>query len=203
MIFMAESNLTKKALAQALKELTQTQPFEKVGINDICNACHVSRKTFYYHFRDKYALAEWIFDTEIIELLQKCNLDDYSSMVLPICQYLYQNRTFYVSLMHYQGQNAFRAHFQDFLFSAVEKFLLPEYTEIDAVADMGGIDADETQTFYAHFLADAILSAIYRWMSEGAKLPPEKFAALLKSTEVLIQIKAHQQQSEPKEHPGV
>ena len=50
---MPESNLTKKALAQTLKDLIHTQSFEKIGVNDICDACQVSRKTFYYHFRDK------------------------------------------------------------------------------------------------------------------------------------------------------
>ena len=31
---MPESNLTKKALAQTLKDLIHTQSFEKIGVND-------------------------------------------------------------------------------------------------------------------------------------------------------------------------
>lgn len=189
---MPESNLTKKALAQTLKDLIHTQSFEKIGVNDICDACQVSRKTFYYHFRDKYALAEWIFDTEIIALLQKCDLEDRWATIQALCRYFYDNRVFYAGLMQFQGQNSFRYHFQDFLFNAVEKFLLPERSEIDAVAGQGGVTPEAVQAFYARFLADAMLFAVYRWLSEGARRPPEEFVALLQSTEELIHVKVHQ-----------
>lgn len=189
---MPESNLTKKALAQTLKELIRTQPFEKIGINDICDACQVSRKTFYYHFRDKYALAEWVFDTEIIALLQKCDLEDRWTTVHTLCQYFYENRGFYAGLLQFQGQNSFRYHFADFLFSAVEKFLLPERKEIYAAADLGGVTPETAQAFYSRFIADAVLLAMYRWLTGGAKLPPDEFVALLQITEKLIHVKMEQ-----------
>ena len=116
---MSEANLTKRALAHAFKELLQKQPFDKVAVSDICDACGVSRKTFYYHFQDKYALAEWVFDTEIIALLQKADTADRRALIDAICRYLYQNRAFYAHLMQYDGQNAFRRHFQEFLFLVV------------------------------------------------------------------------------------
>ena len=67
---MADSNITKQALAAALKELIAERPFEKISVSDICDRCRMNRKSFYYHFRDKYDLANWIFDTEFIELSQ-------------------------------------------------------------------------------------------------------------------------------------
>ena len=83
---MPEANLTKRALAHAFKELLQKQPFDKVAVSDICDACGVSRKTFYYHFQDKYALAEWVFDTEIIALLQKADTADRWALIDAICR---------------------------------------------------------------------------------------------------------------------
>ena len=65
---MAESIITKKALATSLKDLLETMPFEKVTIADICEGCGMNRKSFYYHFRDKYDLVNWIFDTEFLEI---------------------------------------------------------------------------------------------------------------------------------------
>ena len=64
---MPESNITKRVLASTLKELVTARPFEKVSVSDICDACGVSRKTFYYHFQDKYELLEWIIMTELLE----------------------------------------------------------------------------------------------------------------------------------------
>ena len=40
---MADSNITKRALSAALKELMETQPFSKISVGDICEAFY--RKT--------------------------------------------------------------------------------------------------------------------------------------------------------------
>lgn len=53
---MADSNITKRALSAAFKELLQTEAFEKISVADICDKCHMNRKSFYYHFKDKYDL---------------------------------------------------------------------------------------------------------------------------------------------------
>ena len=44
---MADSNITKKALSNALKELLQEQSFEKITVSDICDKCRMNRKSFY------------------------------------------------------------------------------------------------------------------------------------------------------------
>ena len=65
---MADSNITKRALASALRELMQEVPFDKIQVTHICERCDMNRKSFYYHFMDKYDLVNWIFDTEFITL---------------------------------------------------------------------------------------------------------------------------------------
>lgn len=186
---MSESHLTKKALAQALKELAGNKPFEKIGVKDICDACGVSRKTFYYHFGDKYALMEWIFDTECSELFAKNGADDLWSKVLTLCQYFYDNRVFYNNLLQFEGQNAFRYHFQESLFELMEKYLLPEREAIDMVAERNHEWPENILEFYSRFLADAMMGSVYRWLHDGAKQSPEAFVTLLRSTDELIRIK--------------
>ena len=58
---MADSNVTKRALAEGLKQLMERRPFAKISVGDICESCNMNRKSFYYHFRDKYDLVNWIF----------------------------------------------------------------------------------------------------------------------------------------------
>ena len=53
---MADSSITKNALAMALKQLMKTQGFDKISVSEICKECGMNRKSFYYHFRDKYDL---------------------------------------------------------------------------------------------------------------------------------------------------
>ena len=50
---MSDSNITKRSLASALKELMEEMPFAKITVADICEKCGMNRKSFYYHFRDK------------------------------------------------------------------------------------------------------------------------------------------------------
>ena len=62
---MADSNITKRALASALKELMESTPFSKITVSDICAKCNMNRKSFYYHFKDKFDLVNWIFDVRL------------------------------------------------------------------------------------------------------------------------------------------
>ena len=66
-IRLADSNITKRALSQALKELIKTRPIEKISVGNICDACGLNRKSFYYHFQDKYDLINWIYCTEFLD----------------------------------------------------------------------------------------------------------------------------------------
>ena len=65
---MADSNITKRALAAALKEVMAQKPFAKINVSDVCEKCDMSRKRFYYHFRDKYDLLNWIFDMDFFRI---------------------------------------------------------------------------------------------------------------------------------------
>ncbi len=53
------SQVTKRALAQSLKNLLLKKPLNKITISDIADDCGISRMTFYYHFKDIYDLVEW------------------------------------------------------------------------------------------------------------------------------------------------
>ena len=59
---MPDSNITKKALAMAMKELMEQIPFSKISVSDICEKCGMNRKSFYYQFKDKYDLGNGTLD---------------------------------------------------------------------------------------------------------------------------------------------
>ena len=53
------SQITKRALASALKELLEHKPLNKITIADITEQCGVNRQTFYYHFENLMDVLEW------------------------------------------------------------------------------------------------------------------------------------------------
>ena len=68
------SFMTKRALANALKETMKDKPFNKITISELIKICHVNRKTFYYHFNDIYHLLKWLFEQEAIDILHQFDL---------------------------------------------------------------------------------------------------------------------------------
>ena len=87
------SQITKRALASALKELLEHKPLNKITIADITEQCGVNRQTFYYHFQDIYALLEWIYTTDAQRLLEgKRDGDTWQQGFLQVLKYIRDNR---------------------------------------------------------------------------------------------------------------
>lgn len=179
---MADSNITKQALSKALKELMEEQSFEKISVSDICEKCRMNRKSFYYHFRDKYDLANWTFDTEFVELIQKNELDlvhipnsfeERWESIRVFCDYLYENRSFYRKLLSVEGQNSFPSHFREFIHPLLR---------LRMVSILG---QDDLPQMVYDFLTDGILCAIERWLLEKQCVSAEEFMNNLKK---LVQV---------------
>lgn len=168
---MADSNITKRALATALKDLMRTTPFEKINVGQICEKCGMNRKSFYYHFRDKYDLLNWIFDVEFLSLAaENMQADTYGSRIESlrnICRYFYDNRDFYRRALKTQGQNSFSEHFQSYIRPIIQHRLLQAF---------GEENADE---FTADCFADACLCAIERWLTSKNCMTADEFVERL------------------------
>ncbi len=174
---MADSNITKLALSNALKELLVEQSFEKISVSDICDRCHMNRKSFYYHFKDKYDLANWTFDTEFVELIRKNELDISQSVgsfderwksLEIVGNYFYENRCFYRRLLTVEGQNSFSAHFRDFIHPLLHMRVVSLFGE------------DRFPQMVYDFVVDGIGCAIERWLLDKQCVPVEEFILNLK-----------------------
>lgn len=169
---MADSNITKRALALALKELMEEFSFEKINVAQICERCDMNRKSFYYHFKDKYDLVNWIFDTEFTTIAVEENAavpyDERWDVIQLACEYLYENRGFYRKALKIKGQNSFRDHLWDFCFPLLKTRIM--YLTEDA----------KVEDFYANFMTDACLCAIERWILDKECIPPQEMIAKMK-----------------------
>lgn len=163
---MANSNLTKHALSTALKELMDEVPFDKIRIADICDRCDMNRKSFYYHFKDKYDLLNWIFDTEFISftknLVQAEELDEHVDALRDIYNYFYENRDFYRKALQTRGQNSFHEHFRAYIIP-IQKLRI-EY-----------LFGDSDDEFALNFFTDVTVSTIERWLLDKNCMPPDEF----------------------------
>ena len=102
----------------------QEEPFDKIQVAHICDRCNMNRKSFYYHFKDKYDLVNWIFDTEFISLAMEISdeipTDDRWELIERVCDYFYENRKFYQKALRIKGQNSFSDHLREYSFPLVK-----------------------------------------------------------------------------------
>ncbi len=167
--FLADSNITKRALAAALKALMETKPFSKITVRDICEVCDINRKSFYYHFKDKYDLVNWIYYTECVTVLKEKDYHVGWDLLEDLCAYFYENRNFYRKTLSVDGQNSFSEYFRDIIVTIIS-------------SEMEGIfGRDNALPFYVDFYADAFLCAIKRWLLDKDCMPAEEFSSLLKN----------------------
>lgn len=170
---MADSNITKHALALALRGLMTEMPFEKINVAQICERCDMNRKSFYYHFRDKYDLVNWIFDTEFVELLKNenfgSNYTEHWTFIEKTIQYFYQNHEFYRKALQIKGQNSFCEHFRDYI-----RPLLAE-----RISSLFG--HEQLDEFTINFFSDAVICSMERWLLDKDCMPPEEFLQKIKA----------------------
>lgn len=166
-VILADSNITKRALAAALKELMETVPFPKISIADICEKCEMNRKSFYYHFKDKYDLVNWIYDTEFISFASRKAYVTGWDFLSDLCNYLYDNKDFYRKALKISGQNSFSDHFEEMLRPVIS-------------ARLKEILEEEALEFQVNFFSDAFLCTIERWLLEKEPMAAKDFLEMLR-----------------------
>lgn len=86
------SFLTQKKLASSLKDLMKKKPLSKITVSELCSACGVNRKTFYYHFENIYSLLDWMLNQETVEIVKSFDLlTDNEAIIDFVIDYVDQN----------------------------------------------------------------------------------------------------------------
>lgn len=174
MIFVADSTVTKNALANALKQQMEEEAFSKITVGEICGRCNMNRKSFYYHFKDKFDLVAWIFNTEIKSATADKKYDDKWKYIEDICGVIWIGRRFYREIFQIKGQNS--------LFEQMTDLFCPLLTKELSTAE----DLD----FCAGFLSDSLIYSIEKWICGKENVTPAEFVSklkksLLKAAEIL------------------
>ena len=94
---------TKDRIARSLKTLTARKSFHKITINDIAGECGMTRENFYYHFRDKYDIVNWIILKEIINPLS--DIEDFESWIKQLIFAIDKDRGVYRRLVREVGKD--------------------------------------------------------------------------------------------------
>ena len=173
------SDRTKLWIADKMKSLMAKKSLDKIRVTEICREAQIERQTFYYHFRDKYDLLNWIF---YIGFMEHIKFDDFQELfdedesgkkydiwelIGELANYFYTEKEFYRRALMVEGQNSFKDYFHDGLFPVV-RFYMNDV-----------VDDDETGILTA-LICDACISALVRWLMSDNPDEPEKTVETMK-----------------------
>ena len=163
---MAQSDLTKRALAESMKQLMRENTVEKITVEEILADAKVSRRSFYRYFNDKFELLEWIYDQDFCQWVmvrpEKSLWDYYPE----ICEYLYRDRHFFAHAFSYRGQNSFRAFCFEKLFPLI-------------MNDFGAVFSDQAiARFAVRRYVYAGFDGFVWWLSQEPCMPWQDYVKL-------------------------
>lgn len=168
---MANSNITKKALAQSLKELGATKILDKITVADITEHCGVNRQTFYYHFNDKYELLSWIYTQDLfIPLTQDLTFENWGEKLIEVFKYMKQQKAFFMNTI--KSSNNFFAEYSNKIFA---ELFVKAIAELDLYQHLD----EKEQDIYARFFAYGLTGVIVDWALKGMKENEDDLAVLL------------------------
>lgn len=161
---MADSTITKKAIAQGFKEIMKEKSFDKITILDITKKCGLNRQTFYYHFQDKYELVDWIYFNEAIAVVASdMRADNWDQKVMDLLIKMKSDDFFYINTL----RTPLESGFQEYLFNITKELFCTIVTKIHGKLNLESID------FIASFYAFGISGTVIFWARNGMKESPE------------------------------
>jgi len=170
---MPDSNITKLALANSLKQLMIQKSFSEISVSNIADDCGLTRQTFYYHFKDKYDLMNWIYYTETARIMIASHTSEFwTDSLKDLCYYMQQNKTFYKNALNTTGQNSFPEYLREYIRNI-------SIAAIDRVSDTEA-ERDKWE-FTISFFATAFVAFIVRWSNNGMQDDPALFLSKMRA----------------------
>jgi AcrR family transcriptional regulator len=145
-----------------MRKLIREKQLSKINVNEICEMAHISRRTFYRYYPDKYEL---FTVTYIVEFYNKLNIDDdtfiydiYEKLVFQ----MYEEKEFFTHAIAIKGQNGF--------WKLLIDLILPHVLKNLSTAPY----IDRAKEFYAKKDIEVTLHFIEEWINNGYSQTPEE-----------------------------
>lgn len=153
---------TKRKLADALRDLLETRPLERVRVHHLTDRCEIHRQTFYYHFADVYALFTWSVqeDGEDLSVLLEAAPGWREALEL-LFQMIPLRRGWFLAVLNQADPETRRAFFDGLLSPLLKKAGIVEDSGVSAI----------------------LLSLLEKWVRDGSGPAAEGMEVLLEQME--------------------
>lgn len=156
----------KRVLASTLKEMAEKKSLSKITINDLTQACDVSRQTFYNNFKDIYDLVEWIYLKEVVTPIERGKIyDRWQDALTSIFQYISENHVFVLNTYRSFG----KGFLEKVLRQEIELFLSNQVFKKIKVTKEEAKQVEFFYSFYTYALVGVGLDWIEKQMPESVE----------------------------------
>ena len=156
----------KRVLASTLKEMIEMKSLSKITINDLTQACDVSRQTFYNNFKDIYDLVEWIYLKEVVTPIERGKIyDKWQDALTSIFQYISENHVFVLNTYRSFG----KGFLEKVLRQEIELFLSNQVFKKIEVTKEEAKQVEFSYSFYTYALVGVGLDWIEKQMPESVE----------------------------------
>jgi probable dihydroxyacetone kinase regulator len=161
------SRLTEKALISNFKKMTERMPIEKITVSELCRECGIQRQTFYYHFRDIRDLVEFIYTSEMKDVLaENKTYDTWQEGMINILNAIRDDSVF----INATYRSLSRDQLESFLYSHIKGLLVNVLKEIAA----GGNITEEQISAIADYHKYGFAGTVLDWIKNGMKEDPKE-----------------------------
>lgn len=157
---------TRQSIMRTFIDLLNRYPLEQISVKDVVSACGISRNTFYYHYRDLYALLTDVFEQEAIRVIgENRQGQSWQEAFIASTRFALDNRR---AIYHvYNSMNR----------DALERYLFRISGDVVEQVVRGhaiGLQVDDGDIRYITlFYKHAIVGIIIEWLQNDMRNDPE------------------------------
>ncbi len=162
------AQFTKKAIVEAFLELLNENPFDKISVVEIADRCGINRNTFYYYYRDIYALVEELFYAETQKIISKnVNYESWTESFLQALQFAVANKKAVYHIYNSANRDQLEKYLYDVTLSNMTSFVRRQAGDLYVREE----DIQAVSIFYSA----ALLGLMLRWLYDGMKQELESY----------------------------
>lgn len=174
---LSNAKITKNAIVQTAKALLRQKPLEKLSVGEIAEASGVNRNTFYYHFQDKYDILCWIFENELLPVMQPfLENHNLAGSFIALCDVMRTDPTLYTGLFTLSG--SVQISLSETIADCYKRYLTSISGKNATLAQLEPQERDSVVRFYSH----AIIGLLTDWVNGGMKQDPSEIVAAISDT---------------------
>lgn len=181
-----QSQATKQALVDSLKQLLTKKSFSKITVTEIVENCGYNRKTFYYHFEDIYSLLRWMLEQDLLSVVDSNELtSDPEKVIRFALSYIKQNRQLLTCVITELGHDELRNFLYDDFAAPIRMVIQKAESEIGLTLD----DAyrEYLTFFYTSGMTGMIIRVLLRKISSEDEFIEDMITTFHVSLTALVQ----------------